>query len=240
MKPFQLFENAIGVKVVSMVVMFTWKDISDLIKMYWLSWHFLSPFQKGLTLIFISNRLKTMQGISKFHWFNIQFNKCSACSKRRGELKHKKFNDVLYCFFKDEIDAIVFKHNELRAKVANCNEKRAHNSDAGQPCARNMNKLTWDPELAKVAQRWAQACDGYHDKDRSVHGYHSVGQNYAASWASSLSNLRSPQDSIQAWYDEVIQFLALEMGLSVKKVFFIYECHFFSWPNFDYLATFLP
>ena len=48
---------------------------------------------------------------------------------------------------------IVDKHNELRAKVANGQEKRG--VDGAQPKAANMRKMIWNDQLAEVAQRYA-------------------------------------------------------------------------------------
>ncbi|TRY80281.1 hypothetical protein TCAL_04566 [Tigriopus californicus] len=105
-----------------------------------------------------------------------------------------------------EIDFIVDKHNELRAKVANCEEDQAFNSTKGQPCAKNMKKLKWSDELAKVAQRWAQACDGYHDEDgdRVVPDFPDVGQNWARYEVPGIEYLQGSHDLlIQIWYNEV-------------------------------------
>ena len=43
-------------------------------------------------------------------------------------------------------------HNEQRAKVANGHETRG--VDGPQPKASNMNELTWNYELAEIAQRY--------------------------------------------------------------------------------------
>ena len=50
------------------------------------------------------------------------------------------------------IDTILNKHNELRSLVANGEEERG--VDGGQPKATNMRELTWNDELAEVAQRY--------------------------------------------------------------------------------------
>ena len=44
------------------------------------------------------------------------------------------------------------KHNEQRSKVANGLETRGN--DGPQPKASNMIELTWNDELAEVAQRY--------------------------------------------------------------------------------------
>ena len=55
--------------------------------------------------------------------------------------------------FQADKDAIVQKHNELRAKVANGEEKLGQPAGTGQPKASNMRQLVWNDELAEVAQR---------------------------------------------------------------------------------------
>lgn len=54
-------------------------------------------------------------------------------------------------FFKEEQQTIVDKHNELRRRVAKGEETLGVNNQP-QPKATNMNKLSWDDDLAKVAQ----------------------------------------------------------------------------------------
>ena len=50
-------------------------------------------------------------------------------------------------------DKIVAHHNKLRAKIANGEEKRGLSGP--QPSAANMRMLTWNDDLALVAQRFA-------------------------------------------------------------------------------------
>ena len=66
---------------------------------------------------------------------------------------------MVFLYFQIQTDLILNKHNELRAKVAN-------GQQIGQPSASNMKKLKWSPELAKIAQRWADQCPSYHDTNR--------------------------------------------------------------------------
>merc|ERR1719510_724895 len=50
-------------------------------------------------------------------------------------------------------DAIVQKHNDLRARVANGDETLGKPEGTGQPKASNMRQLVWNDELAEVALR---------------------------------------------------------------------------------------
>ena len=56
--------------------------------------------------------------------------------------------------FQADKDAIVQKHNELRARVANGEETLGQPAGTGQPSASNMRQLVWNDELAAVAQRY--------------------------------------------------------------------------------------
>ena len=102
----------------------------------------------------------------------------------------------------NEIQEILDKHNELRSLVAQGNQ-------AGQPSATNMNKLTWDSELARNAQRWADQCpdDPPHDPNRKTLKFPmQPGQNKADSWNSVNDFDWQLSTKIQSWYDEVKDF----------------------------------
>ncbi|KAA0195402.1 Glioma pathogenesis protein 1 [Fasciolopsis buskii] len=68
-------------------------------------------------------------------------------------------------------------HNEVRTKLLLCQLP-------GQPQAKIMPNLTYDPELADKAQNWANNCTSGHDKneDRKTSNYSYVGQNFAGSY----------------------------------------------------------
>ncbi|XP_056004986.1 cysteine-rich venom protein latisemin-like [Ostrea edulis] len=86
--------------------------------------------------------------------------------------------------------AIVDKHNEFRSGV--------------QPTAVAMAKMSWDDEIAMVAQKYADACKGLvHDggRQRGIPGRFSVGQNLA----SASYDLGWPK-VVKLWYDEVKDF----------------------------------
>ena len=53
--------------------------------------------------------------------------------------------------FQDDKESIVKKHNELRSIVARGLESRGVGGRS-QPSAANMKKLSWDDDLAEVAQ----------------------------------------------------------------------------------------
>merc|ERR1712187_553719 len=98
---------------------------------------------------------------------------------------------------------IVDRHNEFRQKVASGME-----THGDQPGASDMLKMTWNEELAAVAQRWADQCTFRHDADRRKCDGTYVGQNVYFYWNSQESTweglMASMGDSVQAWYDEVI------------------------------------
>nr|XP_012222954.1 PREDICTED: LOW QUALITY PROTEIN: venom allergen 3-like [Linepithema humile] len=96
----------------------------------------------------------------------------------------------------------VNRHNELRQYVASGNERRGSNGP--QPPAAYMPNLTWDDELATVAQRWVDQCLIQHDQCRNVPRF-VVGQNLAVTMNSAENNT-PVEDMISMWYDEVAQF----------------------------------
>jgi len=101
-------------------------------------------------------------------------------------------------------NAIVDKHNELRAKVANGKETKGN--DGTQPKAANMRKLVWNDELAEIAQRWINQCAGAHDKERRTDAFSWVGQNWAmkGEWKGRPKAQQQVTASmVEMWYDEV-------------------------------------
>lgn len=76
-------------------------------------------------------------------------------------------------------------HNMFRNKVAMGQETRA----GGLPAAANMHAITWDNELAAIAQKWAEQCVNDHDckECRATMGF-SVGQNVGYKWYSCSGN----------------------------------------------------
>ena len=72
-----------------------------------------------------------------------------------------------------------------------------------------MNKLSWDPELARNAQRWADQCPDNppHDPNRKTTKFPmQPGQNKADSWSSVNDFDWQLSKKIQGWYDEVKDF----------------------------------
>ncbi|KAL3842073.1 hypothetical protein ACJMK2_020138 [Sinanodonta woodiana] len=83
----------------------------------------------------------------------------------------------------NEIEVIVDEHNRVRREVS----------------ATNMLKMSWDDEVAFVAQRWAENCQIAHDLNynRYVYGRFSVGQNLA--WGNFKMTW---SQAIKLWADE--------------------------------------
>uniref|UniRef100_A0A0P4WH71 SCP domain-containing protein n=1 Tax=Scylla olivacea TaxID=85551 RepID=A0A0P4WH71_SCYOL len=99
--------------------------------------------------------------------------------------------------------AILESHNTYRAKVARGEEGQG--LPGPQYSAADMQQLSWNEELAQVAQAWASACPDYHDchdcrKVLSRDYY--VGQNIFYEWSS--TNAGSVWDTaVRLWYEEV-------------------------------------
>eukprot|EP01084_Bolivina_argentea_P036280 67150_1 len=104
-------------------------------------------------------------------------------------------------------EALLDIHNEYRSTTAT-------GQTAGQPAATNMNKLMWDPYLAKVAQDYSAKCEWQHNPNRQseLKQYDgqteyvfdpdkiSVGENiYYSTAEESLDNILF---GIQAYYNE--------------------------------------
>nr|CAD7425472.1 unnamed protein product [Timema monikensis] len=82
----------------------------------------------------------------------------SGVSERCGKLIKQGLDQ-------SEKNSIVDTHNMLRNKVALGEEKKGR--PGPQPPAANMMKLSWDEELATIAQIWAEQCTYGHDLCRN-------------------------------------------------------------------------
>ena len=95
---------------------------------------------------------------------------------------------------------MVREHNRLRSKVA------LGSSGSRQPSAADMMELSWDDELANVAQGWADQCRVGHDCGdcRKVNRFR-VGQNV---WRGRDSQLYGPDWKyvIHDWFSEIDLF----------------------------------
>jgi len=110
--------------------------------------------------------------------------------------------------------AILAKHNQLRSKVALGNQWN-------QPHAANMEKMTWDKELARIAQAYANKCITGHDcacdcacDQGCDHGCHDVkkkrfeqvGQNVYRSWQTfagySPDTSNNFEEGVDLWFNE--------------------------------------
>ncbi|CAL4091258.1 unnamed protein product, partial [Meganyctiphanes norvegica] len=106
------------------------------------------------------------------------------------------------------VEYILRIHNGLRTRVANGSELGG--SPGPQPSAANMKELTWNTELAHVAQAWASQCSESHDC-QECRGLCSrdylVGQNIYTEWNISIPDW---ERAINAWYDEVDGIATIE------------------------------
>ena len=101
-------------------------------------------------------------------------------------------------------------HNKLRSRVASGQEFRGQ-FGVPQPAASNMHLLTWDDELAFVAQRWAEQCRFGQDENRDVRRFR-VGQNTYENEirpgqdVNTETAIRRAVMGLHGWYSEVKQF----------------------------------
>ncbi|XP_043267891.1 venom allergen 3-like [Venturia canescens] len=102
---------------------------------------------------------------------------------------------------KDQIREIVDVHNKYRKLVASGGERRGV---SGPQPAGNIGPLTWSPELAVIAQAWANQCQFGHDGCRNTPAT-KVGQNVAISQVYGQEQ-KSLSHMISGWYDEVKNF----------------------------------
>ncbi|KFW88062.1 Cysteine-rich secretory protein LCCL domain-containing 1 [Manacus vitellinus] len=84
-----------------------------------------------------------------------------------------------------DMQSILDLHNKLRGQV--------------YPPASNMEYMTWDTELERSAESWAETCLWEHGPANLLP---SIGQNLGAHWG----RYRPPTFHVQAWYDEVRDF----------------------------------
>nr|CAH0104826.1 unnamed protein product [Daphnia galeata] len=118
--------------------------------------------------------------------------KCDGSVSRRGvENKNRQ--------------VILEAHNALRSIVASGQESRGQ--PGPQPQASNMQIMTWDVELANVAQRLAEQCLFEHDCNecRKV-GRFPVGQNLAVEWTTGPPLPINWKKQVTRWYEEVVEF----------------------------------
>jgi len=110
---------------------------------------------------------------------------------------------LLRGFDKSGITIIVDKHNELREKVASGTE-----TNGDMPAASDMMKMSWNKNLAAVAQRWSDQCRFGHDDDRSKCDGTFVGQNLFSSWHSQSSGRKEIMENsvkaVESWYEELV------------------------------------
>ncbi|XP_043232236.1 venom allergen 3-like [Amphibalanus amphitrite] len=102
---------------------------------------------------------------------------------------------------------ILAAHNAIRRRV-----KNGDFANNNLPAAEVMPDLSWNDQLAVVAQRWADQCNFNHDACRKIEVEgktegETAGQNLAAAWRSPGSSKNWTEDAINPWfYDELDAF----------------------------------
>uniref|UniRef100_A0A670YJD4 Cysteine rich secretory protein LCCL domain containing 1 n=1 Tax=Pseudonaja textilis TaxID=8673 RepID=A0A670YJD4_PSETE len=113
------------------------------------------------------------------------------------------FEDMLEKYMDEDGEWWIAKQRGKRAITDNDMQSilDIHNKLRGQvyPQASNMEHMTWDPELERSAQSWAETCLWEHGPASLLP---SIGQNLGAHWG----RYRPLTFHVQSWYDEVRDF----------------------------------
>ncbi|KAE8751385.1 hypothetical protein FOCC_FOCC001958 [Frankliniella occidentalis] len=96
---------------------------------------------------------------------------------------------------------IVRLHNEYRNKVALGKETRGKGNP--QPSASNMRKMSWDNELATIAQRWADQCTFEHSTCMNTRDGTVAGQCLLSGGIAPGQVTPDWKTAVKMWYDEV-------------------------------------
>lgn len=104
-----------------------------------------------------------------------------------------------------EKKAILVTHNKMRMKAAMGFEERG--SPGPQPSAANMKELTWDDQLAELAQAWANQCSFSHDDyaSRQTCKHSAIGQNLLIKDVTGMETSEAIDWplTVHEWYSEV-------------------------------------
>ncbi|XP_063420292.1 cysteine-rich venom protein pseudechetoxin-like isoform X1 [Mytilus trossulus] len=123
----------------------------------------------------------------------------ASCSTTPSLKKYKVFVDHTACI------APSSKANMTTAGVSDAEILEivnAHNTYRSGTQATNMMKMSWDAEIAYIAQKWAENCETVHDggMKRRIPGRFRMGQNLF--WGSH----GTWSDAVKWWYDEINHF----------------------------------
>ncbi|XP_070573942.1 peptidase inhibitor 15-like [Ptychodera flava] len=105
-------------------------------------------------------------------------------SPSSGRQRYRRFTD----YTESDIEYWINRHNQHRGEV--------------DPPASDMKFMTWDDDLATMAQTWVDYCHWEHGDPDIQHSYEHTGQNMWVFGPSSLEERPTVSDAVDAWYDE--------------------------------------
>ncbi|XP_043226455.1 venom allergen 5-like [Amphibalanus amphitrite] len=123
-----------------------------------------------------------------------------------------------------QIEDLLHVHNRYRDYLAAGKETRTIDGST-MPEAANMGVLTWDEEIAKIAQRWAIQCHFGHDYCRDLPNM-KVGQNVAID-GSTVSGPPNMTSLAVRWYEKEVGFFEASRVASYQH--FMQTGHFTQW-----------
>lgn len=86
-----------------------------------------------------------------------------------------------------------------------------------------MRQLSWDPELARVAQRLADQCKFAHDcPDCRRVGRFKVGQNLYQSFTTRSPGPADWRAAVDSWYDEITAFPTSSVARYILHAPYVY------------------